>query len=165
MHDLRARSIVMATHAPDYSSAYLPRAGAAPTATDRFFFMLGRVVYALPFIAFGVVHLTNARQMAPLVPIPGGIFWVYFTGAAFILASLGIITGVLGRYAALGLAAMLFTFIALVHVPGLQDPTRREMSMVQLLKDLALAGGAIALSGAIHDAKLRRRAMRRGLGA
>ncbi|HEY5039587.1 MAG TPA: DoxX family protein, partial [bacterium] len=60
--------------------------------------MLGRVMYAFPFLGFGAGHLMNAGQMGGMVPafIPGGIFWIYFTGVAMILAALAIITGIQG---------------------------------------------------------------------
>jgi hypothetical protein len=66
---------------------------------------IARVLFALPFALFGISHLFNGRAMAGYVPVPGGIFWVYFTGLAMIAASIGLLTKILGKWAALGLAA------------------------------------------------------------
>jgi uncharacterized membrane protein YphA (DoxX/SURF4 family) len=108
---------------------------------------LARVAFALPFAIFGLFHFLNASAMAGMVPVPGGVFWIYFTGAALIAASIGIMTGILGRLAALGLAALLATFIVGIHVPGLSNPQMQQMAMMGLLKDISLLGGALTWAG------------------
>lgn len=108
---------------------------------------VARVTFAVPFAIFGLFHFLNASAMAGAVPIPGGVFWIYFTGAALIAGSIGIITGILGRLAALGLAALLGTFILGVHVPGLMNPQMQQMAIMGLLKDVSLLGGALTLAG------------------
>ncbi|MDF2693757.1 MAG: hypothetical protein K0S65_2140 [Labilithrix sp.] len=85
--------------------------------------------------------------MAGMVPVPGGVFWIYFTGAALIAGSLGIMTGILGRLAALGLAALLGIFILAIHIPGLSNPQMQQMAMMGLLKDVSLLGGALTWAG------------------
>jgi putative oxidoreductase len=40
-----------------------------------------------------ILHFANAQAMAGMVPLPGGLFFVYLTGVALILASVGILTG------------------------------------------------------------------------
>lgn len=37
---------------------------------------IARIIFAIPFAIFGIMHLTNADKMAGYVPIPGGAFWV-----------------------------------------------------------------------------------------
>ena len=115
---------------------------------DKAFRVLGnhvaRGLFALPFIVFGLFHFTGAEQMAGMVPVPGGIFWVYFTGVALVAGGLGILTNILGRWAALGLAALMALFAVTVHLPALGDPAMGQMAMISLLKDTALAGGALA---------------------
>ncbi len=108
---------------------------------------VARWAFALPFAVFGLFHFTNASTMVGAVPVAGGIFWVYFTGAALIAASIGILTRKLGSWAAFGLAALLLTFILFVHVPELGNPKTQQMAVRGLLKDLALIGGALAWAG------------------
>ena len=108
---------------------------------------VARVLFAAPFAIFGLFHFLNGSAMAGMVPIPGGVFWIYFTGAALIAGSIGIITGILGRLAALGLSALLVTFILGIHVPGLTNPEMQQMAMMGLLKDVSLLGGALTWAG------------------
>ena len=110
---------------------------------------IGRLLFAIPFLIFGANHTMSADQMAPMVPtyIPGGTFWIYFTGAAMILAALAIITGKQGRSACFGLALLLLLFIVTVHFPGLSNPQMKMMSMINLMKDTALMGACLFMAG------------------
>jgi uncharacterized membrane protein YphA (DoxX/SURF4 family) len=116
---------------------------------EKLLALLGRLIYSIPFLGFGVSHLMNAEKMKGMVPamVPGGVFWIYFTGAAMVLAALAIITGKQGRNACFGLALMLLIFIATVHLPNLSDPQMQMMAMVNLLKDTGLLGGALVIAG------------------
>lgn len=116
---------------------------------------LGRGAFAIPFAVFGILHFLNASAMAGMVPVPGGAFWMYFTGAALIAGSVGILTGILGKWAALGLAALMLTFILFIHIPGLGDPKTQQMATMGLLKDLALLGGALTWAALFHEEKRR----------
>jgi uncharacterized membrane protein YphA (DoxX/SURF4 family) len=107
----------------------------------------GRIVFALPFIVFGVNHLIAGPAMASYVPVPGGVFWIYFTGIALIAGGVGVATKLLGKWAALGLAILLAVFVVTMHVPGMANPATRQMSLISFLKDIALAGGALTWAG------------------
>lgn len=115
---------------------------------DKLTMVAGRIIFALPFLFFGAGHLMNAPQMAGMVPafIPGGIFWIYFTGAAMVLAALAVITGKGGKTACFGLAAMLLVFIVTIHLPGMSNPQMKMMAMMGLFKDMGLLGGALVIS-------------------
>lgn len=56
----------------------------------------GRYIFTIPLIMFGVNHLTQADMMAGMVPVPGGVFWVYFTGVAMLAAAVAMITNFKG---------------------------------------------------------------------
>lgn len=101
----------------------------------------GRIIYALPFVVFGILHFMNATAMAGIVPayIPGGAFWVYLTGLAFLAAAVAMLVGRYVRLAGILLAAMLAIFVLTIHVPA----ALAGGSLGQLLKDTALAGGAL----------------------
>ena len=110
---------------------------------------IGRVVYALPFLVFGAFHFMNASMMSTMVPafIPGGVFWIYFTGAAMIAAAVSIMANRLTTYACIGLSLMLLVFIVTMHIPNLQNPQMGQMAMISLLKDMSLAGAAMFIGG------------------
>ncbi|MGE7773481.1 hypothetical protein ACQKLP_02100 [Chitinophaga sp. NPDC101104] len=107
------------------------------------------VVFALVWIFFGIAHLVNAKALSPLVArIPGGVFWIYFTGAAMILAGFAIILNKWAKAACYFLALMLFIFILVIHLPSL---VRGDFAApVNILKDLGFIAASIVI-GNIRD--------------
>lgn len=114
---------------------------------------VGRILYALPFLGFGIGHLTNAHFMAGMVPLPGGIFWIYLTGLALLAASISIIIQTKARLATLLLGIMLIIFVLLIHLPNAMSANQATQMMGQanLMKDLSLAGAAFYLSGTLKS--------------
>jgi putative oxidoreductase len=109
---------------------------------------LGRFLLAIPMAVFGILHFMAANNMAAMVPIPGGAIWVYITGAALIAAAVSIIIQKKSRLAATLLAIMLLIFVLSIHLPGvLAGGDGGQMSMMSLLKDIAIAGGALVYAG------------------
>ncbi|MGB1658065.1 MAG: DoxX family protein [Longimicrobiales bacterium] len=108
---------------------------------------VGRFLYAIPMAGFGALHFIMGEAMAGMVPIPGGVIWVYITGVALLAAATSIIVG---RHAVLAtrlLGLMLLTFAISIHLMALVGGDQAAMSNV--LKDTALAGGAFILSGVL----------------
>ena len=106
---------------------------------------VGKYLFAVPFLVFGLFHLTDAQGLAGLVPgfIPGGVFWVYLTGLAFLAAAVSVIIDKKVKLAMQLLALMLLIFVLTIHVPAVMN----DMSAAtNLLKDLALAGGALLVA-------------------
>jgi putative oxidoreductase len=134
--------------------------GAAPaTRFERLLTnQVGRAAFAAPFGVLGAFHFLNASAMAAAVPIPGGVFWVYLTGAALVAGAIGIATGILGRWAAYGLALLMLTFVVTVHAPGLSNPAQAQMSLIGLLKDVGLLGGALAWARIFGERSAKARA-------
>lgn len=111
---------------------------------------VARILYGLPFGIFGLLHFMNANAMAGMVPIPGGIFWIYLTGLALLAASVSIIIEKYTRLACILLGVMLLIFVLSMHLPGVigaASEQAMQSSMTNLLKDTALAGGAWILAG------------------
>ncbi|AWO02250.1 DoxX family protein [Chitinophaga alhagiae] len=102
------------------------------------------VLYALIWACFGINHLINAKEIVSMVPVPGGVFWIYFTGVAMLLAAIAIIFNIQARLAGYLLALMLLVFIFTIHVPGLINGNL--MAPVNILKDLGLLCGAIIIA-------------------
>jgi len=98
------------------------------------------IIYALSIGAFGVLHFVNAEEMKSGVPdyIPGGIIWIYITGACFILAAIAILINKATRIACYLLAAMLIIFIFTIHLKHLEHG-----NYTNVLKDTAMAMAAI----------------------
>jgi len=112
---------------------------------------VARYLYAIPFGIFGVMHFINGSEMAGYVPsfIPGGVFWVYLVGVCLIAACASIIIGKYTKLACLLLALLLIIFVLTMHLPGLigaADDAAMAAAMSSLLKDSALAGGALILA-------------------
>ncbi len=114
----------------------------------------GRIVYALPMAVFGLFHFMNGSAMAGMIPswLPGGVFWIYLTGAGLIAAAVSIIIQKKAALATLLLGIMLVIFVLVLHLPGaLGGGDGAQLSTSMLLKDLALAGAAFYMSGNFSD--------------
>jgi uncharacterized membrane protein YphA (DoxX/SURF4 family) len=103
----------------------------------------GKYLFAIPFIVFGFFHFMGAKDMVNMVPLPGGVIWIYLTGAALLAAGISIVLGKMDQLATALLGIMLIIFALSMHLPsvinsGGDDP----VAMGNLLKDLSLAGGA-----------------------
>lgn len=112
---------------------------------------LGKYLFAVPFAIFGIMHLMNADAMAGMAPFGGSII-VYITGLALIAAAVSIIIGKYDKLATALLGLMLLLFVLLLHAKGLAnaaDAGASQMSMTNLLKDLALAGAAWMYAAAL----------------
>ena len=84
--------------------------------------LAGRWIVGLCSINFGLAHLTGIPFVARMVPkwMPlGGSFWAVFTGIAFILAGLAVLSRILDVPAARLLGLMLLLFSAIVLLPGI----------------------------------------------
>jgi len=105
---------------------------------------IGKYLFAIPFIIFGLFHFLNANAMAGMVPIPGGVFWIYLTGLALLLAGVSILIKKYDDWSSFLLATLLLIFVATMHLPGvIAGGEMAQMYMTNLLKDLALAGGSL----------------------
>jgi len=81
---------------------------------------LCRWVFGLCSVDFGLAHLTGIQAAAAMVPkwMPlGAAFWTVFTGLAFILAGLAILSGILDVWASRLLGLMLLIFSLLTLTP------------------------------------------------
>ncbi len=81
---------------------------------------LAPLCFAIPLAVFGAEHLSSPRSLAAAVPpyMPWRMFWVYLVGCALIAASLSIATQRYVRWSGLLFGAMMFLFVAMLHLPG-----------------------------------------------
>jgi uncharacterized membrane protein len=101
-------------------------------------------------IVFGLYHFVKPKNLLVYVPefMPGGILWVYFVGAAFILAAIAFITHKQVKLAGYLLALLLIIFVIAIHLPNYlnsADNDMKQMAFTNLLKDTALAAFALYL--------------------
>lgn len=114
-------------------------------------------VLALVMAFFGIRHFLYPYDLLVKVPdfLPGGIVWVYITGAAFVLAALSFMTNIWVRTAAYLLALLLFVIVFTIHLPNYMetaDKAYQQMALTNLLKDAALAAFALYIaSNARHQ--------------
>ena len=113
--------------------------------------LMGRIFLAIPFLVFGFTHLMYSDMMAGMVPqwIPGGAFWVIFTGVAEIAAGCAFLTGLKVKLAGYLTALLVLIYVLTIHLPammGAADAAAGMMSMTALLKDLGLIGGALLVA-------------------
>jgi uncharacterized membrane protein len=114
---------------------------------------LARALFGVPMVIFGVMHFMYGEMMAGLVPaaIPGGVLWVYIIGLVLIASGVSIVAARYMREMGLVLAATLGLFVVFVHIPGLGVAATQQVSMSNMLKDIALAGGALYLSSRARE--------------
>ena len=105
-------------------------------------------ILSIVMIAFGIYHFLHPKSLVVYVPdfLPGGIIWIYVIGTAFILAAIAFILHWQAKLAGYLLAILLFSFVLTLHLPNFLhagDAEMRQIALINLLKDTALAGFAM----------------------
>jgi uncharacterized membrane protein YphA (DoxX/SURF4 family) len=93
-------------------------------------------VASLFFLLCGIQHFMFAGFVQTLVPrfIPAPYFWTYFAGVALIAAGIGFCVPPIRRVTAVVTAAMVFSWVFLVHIPLVFTNGRVEwMGVVEAL--------------------------------
>lgn len=117
----------------------------------KFTIPLGRQLFCLTMIIFGIEHFMYAAFVARLVPpwIPGRLVWTYIAGVALISSGIGIALNIQRRLASVLLGTMIFTWFIILHIPRvLADPysgTGNEWRGA--LESLAFSGIAFVIAG------------------
>lgn len=111
--------------------------------------LIGRIVFALLFLAAGFGHLTQTAAMAEVAKargFPAARLGVQVTGVYIVLAALLIMFGVWVDVAALALVLFLLVTAFGIHRFWQEtDAGAKAGEQVHFLKDLALAGAALVL--------------------
>jgi putative oxidoreductase len=116
-----------------------------------------RVTDRLPAAALGIPFLWlgydaakepgNRAKLAAQIKIPHPELAVRANGGAMVLGGLGLITGVLPRAAAAGLAVSLIPTTLAGHAYWNETNSQaRKAGRIQLLKNLGLIGGLLAIA-------------------
>ena len=114
---------------------------------------VGRIMFAVPFAMFGMMHIMMASNMTGMVPswVPGGVFWVYVIGLALLAAAISIVSKKHIYLASVLLAILMAVFVMTVHLPALLSGD--QMAMGGMLKDISLAGGSLLIAGLFKEKK------------
>jgi len=110
-------------------------------------FLVARVLFALLFLFSAVGHLTQTAAMTGYaqsrgLPLPK--LGVLGSGAVMLLAGLSILLGCYADLGSLALAALMVVTAFAMHRFWSDPPEAKQMEQIQFLKDIALAGGALA---------------------
>jgi uncharacterized membrane protein len=114
---------------------------------------------SLVMIIFGIQHFLHPRDLVNYVPqfLPGGLIWVYFVGIAFILVAAAFILNKWVKAAGYLLAVLLFIFVLTIHFPNYLNAGNTEakqMALISLLKDTAIACFALYIGAGAYHQKL-----------
>lgn len=114
----------------------------------KFLPAIGRVLFSIVFLMFGMAHFTDTQNMLASGAVPGFLpmptLVIYITGVVIVLGGVGVLLGFKTREAAQALAVMMLATSLLTWAPQLAEGG--VVAMGNFLKDLALAGGALMIS-------------------
>ena len=119
---------------------------------------VGRWIFGISSVIFGVAHLMGTRDLATMVPnwMPlGGRFWVGFTGLCFVLAGLAILARIQDVLAARMLALMLLVFSAVALAPNILVYPHNHITWGANAYNLAAVGATWIFAEALRS-RLRR---------
>lgn len=112
----------------------------------------GTILFSLPIITFGILHLLYAKDVSTMVPswIPRPVFWTYFAGIALLGSGISMILKIrTGMIAAL-LGTMIFIWFVILHIPRIINApiTDLEGEVTSAFLALAYSGIAFVIAGA-----------------
>jgi putative oxidoreductase len=114
-------------------------------------FLIGRLLFGGFFLYNGINHLQNRKMMAPYaqskgVPLPEAA--VVASAIPLLVGGTSLLLGVKPKWGALAILAFLAGVSPVMHdFWRNEDPNERTNNMTNFAKNMALAGGALALLG------------------
>ncbi|HEY2040302.1 MAG TPA: hypothetical protein VGG95_11585 [Edaphobacter sp.] len=118
---------------------------------------VGRWMFAISLVVFGVQHLIYAAFVAALVPawIPEHMFWAYFTGVAFLLAAVSLMTKMQAGLAGVALGLMFVLWVIVLHIPRFVRARHDGSEWTSAFVALAMCGASLVMAGAMEKRALR----------
>ena len=114
-------------------------------------FLIGRLLFAGFFINSGVSHLQNRKSMAAYARakgVPQPELAVTLSAVPLLIGGASVLLGVKPKLGAAALLGFLAGVSPIMHdFWRNEDPETRNNNMIQFMKNMALAGGALALMG------------------
>ena len=118
----------------------------------RWLLPVGRLCLGGFFILGGIQHFIWTRFVMTLVPawIPGAQFWTYLAGVALIAGGVGLQLRPTVRLAAGLSAAMIFSWVILLHIPRALADLHNANEATAVFEALAMGGTALMLAGRVR---------------
>jgi putative oxidoreductase len=114
-------------------------------------FLIGRLLFAGFFINSGISHLQNRKSMAACARakgVPQPELAVTLSAVPLLLGGASLLLGVKPKLGAAALLGFLAGVTPIMHDFWRdEDPDTRMNNMIMFMKNMALAGGALALMG------------------
>lgn len=138
-----------------------PRASGRVRLSDSVLARVGRVLFGITAVVFGVDHFLALDLIASLIPawMPAHLLIASLTGAAMIAAGVSILTRWMDEPAAFGLGAMFLLFVLTLHAPRVlaapHDPNEWSSALIALAMCGASWIFASAASSESHSAEGR----------
>ena len=114
-------------------------------------FLIGRLLFAGFFINSGISHLQHRKSMAAYARakgVPSPELAVTLSAVPLLVGGASLALGVKPKLGALALVGFLAGVSPVMHdFWRNQDPEARTNNMIMFMKNMALAGGALALMG------------------
>jgi putative oxidoreductase len=114
-------------------------------------FLAGRLLFGGFFLKSGIDHLRNRKQMAGYAEskgVPAPELAIAVSGIPLIVGGTSLLLGVKPKLGTLAILGFLASVSPVMHdFWRNEDPQEREKNMIDFAKNLALAGGALALMG------------------
>jgi len=109
--------------------------------------LVARLLAGASAIVFGFAHFNYADFTASMVPawIPYPLFWAYATGAGHLAAGVALVSGIQARLAATLLAAMMGSFVVLLHIPRVIAHPELHAEWIMLAVSSSLTGAALLI--------------------
>ena len=114
-------------------------------------FVLGRILFGGFFLYNGIEHLIKSKDMAPYaeskgVPLPE--LAVQLAGVPLMIGGASLLLGVKPKLGAMAILGFLAGVSPIMHdFWSHEDSEKRMGEMINFMKNMALAGGALALMG------------------
>lgn len=111
--------------------------------------IIGRILFAMAFVLFGINHLSKRKDMvgyAQMMKVPTPSLLVPLTGLMIIAGGLSIAFGFYARIGAILLVIfMVPTTFTMHQFWGVEDKQTAQMQMTMFLKNLSMLGGALII--------------------
>jgi uncharacterized membrane protein YphA (DoxX/SURF4 family) len=107
--------------------------------------LAARLLAGASAAVFGFAHFNYIDFTASMVPawIPAKTFWAWATGAGHLLAGIALLTGIRAKLAATCEAAMMGSFVVLLHLPRVMAAPDQHVEWIMLAMSGALTGAAL----------------------